>query len=124
MGVRSPRSRVTANAVAVGLGRQGEGMEVHKEVLAVLGNRKEELREFVVGTVEDYLEKLKGGYGDEIEIRFMKEIYNTDITIWIQDSALGATTDAMYPVAEGAIEIAYRDGVHYDAVVLLTRPRV
>jgi hypothetical protein len=39
------------HAVAVGLGRQGEGMEVHKEVLAVLENRKEELREFVIGTV-------------------------------------------------------------------------
>ena len=49
----------------------------------------------------------------------MKEIYNKDITIWIQDSALGATTDAMYPVVEGAIHIAYRDGVHYDAVVPL-----
>ena len=107
------------HAVAIGLGRQGEGMVIHKEVLAALENRKEEIREFVDGTVEDYLDRLKGGYGDEIEIRYMKEIYNKDITIWIQDSALGATTDAMYPVVEGAIHIAYRDGVHYDAVVPL-----
>ena len=49
-------------------------MEVFNEMLAVLGNRKEELREFVVGTVEDHLERLKGGYADDIEIRFMKEI--------------------------------------------------
>ena len=110
------------HAVAIGLGRQGEGMVIHKEVLAALENRKEEIREFVNGSVEDYLDRLKGGYGDEIEIRYMKEIYNKDITIWIQDSALGATTDAMYPVVEGAIHIAYRDGVHYDAVHHLSFP--
>jgi hypothetical protein len=74
----------------------------------------------VDGSVEDYLKKLKGGYGDEIEIRFMKEIFNTEITIWIQDTELGATTDVTYPEAEGSVHIAYRDGVQYDAIVPLT----
>jgi len=63
---------------------------------------------------------LRGEYGDEIEIRYMKEIYNTDITIWVQDDELGASTDATYPVTGGTIHIAYRDGVHYDAVIPLS----
>ena len=56
------------HAVAVGLGRPGKGMEVFEEVLSVLEDRKEELRDFVVGSVEEYLERLKGGYGDEINL--------------------------------------------------------
>ena len=100
------------HAVAVGLGKSGEGMEVFNVVFAVLMNRKEELRDFVEGSVEEYLEKLKGGYGDELEIRYMKEIYNIEIAIWVQDSELGATTDVTYPVTEGAVHIAYRNGVH------------
>ena len=71
-------------------------------------------------SVDEYLERLRGGYGDEIEIRYMKEIYNTDITIWVQDDELGASTDAAYPVIGGTIHIAYRNGVHYDAVIPLS----
>jgi hypothetical protein len=47
----------------------------------------------------------------------MKEIYGVDITIWIEDGVNGATTDLEYPVGEDAINISYRNGVHYDAVV-------
>ena len=36
----------------VGLGRPGEGMEVFGEVLSVLEDRKEELKDFVDGSVE------------------------------------------------------------------------
>ena len=50
----------------------------------------------------------------------MKEIYNTDITIWVQDDELGASTDTAYPVIGGTIHIAYRNGAHYDAVIPLS----
>ena len=106
------------HAVAIGLGRRGEGMLIFEELLGVLTSSQDELVECVNGSVDEYLSRLrKDGYGDEIEIKYMKEIYGIDITIWVEDEENGATTDSEYPVKEGSINIAYRNGVHYDAVV-------
>jgi hypothetical protein len=53
------------HAVAVGLGRPGDGMEIFNQEFSALENRREEPQDFVDGSVEDYLEKLKGGYGEK-----------------------------------------------------------
>jgi hypothetical protein len=112
------------HAVAVGLGRSGEGMLVFEELMDVMESSRDEISEYVDGSVDEYLSRLKrDGYGDELEIRYMKEIYGVEIIIWTEDAADGAITGSEYPVGEDAINISYRNGVHYDAVVPLDLPR-
>jgi hypothetical protein len=109
------------HAVAVGLGRRGEGLLVFEELMLVMENSRDEIAEYSGGPVEEYLMRLRqDGYGDELEIKYMKDIYGVDITIWIEDSKAGAVECAGYSINEGAINISYRNGIHYDAVVPIT----
>ena len=75
------------HAVAVGLNRRGEGMLVFEELMKVMENSRDELAAYVEGSVDEYLLRLRlDGYGDELEIKYMKDIYRSNITIWIEDS--------------------------------------
>ena len=88
------------------------------EVMEALSSRREELGDFIEGPVEDYMLKLgTAGYGDELEIRVMKELYGVDFSIWVENEDLGATTAPEYPANAGAINLSYRGGIHYDAIV-------
>jgi hypothetical protein len=78
------------HAVAIGLGRRGEGMLIFEELMEVLTSSQDELGGYVNGSVDEYLMRLRNdGYGDEIEIKYMKEIYGIDITIWVEDEENG-----------------------------------
>jgi hypothetical protein len=109
------------HAVAVGLGRRGEGLLVFEELMEVMENSRDEIAEYTEGPVDEYLMRLRqDGYGDELEIKYMKDIYGVDIKIWTEDSKEGAIESAGYSINEGVINISYRDGIHYDAVVPVT----
>ena len=74
-------------------------MLIFEELMEVLTSSQDELGEYVNGSVDEYLTRLRNdGYGDEIEIKYIKEIYGVDITIWVEDEENGATTDSEYPV--------------------------
>ena len=70
------------HAVAIGLNRKGEGMLVFEELMKVMEANRDELAAYVEGSVDEYLLKLRrDGYGDELEIKYMKDIYGMNITI-------------------------------------------
>ena len=57
------------------------------------------------------------GYGDELKIRVMKEIYGVEVSIWVENKDLEAMTTPEYPAIAGAINLSYMGGTHYDAIV-------
>ena len=44
-------------------------------------------------------------------------MFKVNIVIWKEDDEYGATTDSEYSSMDDAINISYRNGMNYDAVV-------
>ena len=89
--------------------------------MVVMENNRDEIAEYIEGPADEYLMILRQeGYGDELVIKYMKDIYGVDITIWTEDYEEGAIESAGYSINEGVMNISYRDGIHYDAVVPVT----
>ena len=106
------------HSVVIGLGRRGEGMIILEELLEAMGTDRDTLVEFVEGPVEEYLMRLKrDGHGDKLEIKYLRDMFKVNIVIWKEDDEYGAATDSEYSSMDGTINISYRNGTHYDAVV-------
>jgi hypothetical protein len=56
------------------------------------------------------------GHGDELEIKFLEDIFKVNKVVWREDEENGAAADPKYLGMENAINISYKNGVHYDAV--------
>jgi hypothetical protein len=107
------------HAMAVALGRKGEGLVVKEEVLDEMRTHPEKYQGLVKSPWEKHLESIDAiGWGTESEIEAIQNLYGRRLEIWYPGLDGNPVQDLQYNSDTiGTIKLAYYPNKHYNVLL-------
>jgi RNA recognition motif-containing protein len=111
------------HAMAIGLNRAGEGLEIMKEVTSEMRDNAEYYKGFMEDNqdLETHIRRIRSiGWAGEHEIRAVSKNFGRPIEIWELGIAGRPVIRKPYGQEEGSIKLAYYPRNHYNSLVIAT----